>query len=92
MFLPQEAKPFIVEIIRPPTEELTVVDVLVGALSLAGVFAIAAVPLGIAAGYLLIQWNRRRRPESSHMPHISPSLQSSQQSTDPTPPEPGPVR
>jgi len=82
VFLPQEAKPFIVEIIRPPTEELTVVDVLVGALSLAGVFAVAAVPLGLMVGYALIQWNRRRRPESSHMPHISPSLQSDE--TTPT--------
>ncbi|HQX81714.1 MAG TPA: hypothetical protein PKW63_08150 [Vicinamibacterales bacterium] len=88
MFLPQDPKPFIVEIIRPATEELTVVDVLVGALSLAGVFAIAAVPLGIVAGYLLIQWNRRRRPESSHMPHISPSLQND----TPTPPGSGPAR
>ncbi len=92
MFLPQAPKPFIVEIIRPATEELTVVDVLVGALSLAGVFAVAAVPLGIAAGYILIRRNRRRRPESNHMPHISPSLQSAQRSNDPTPPESGPVR
>jgi ABC-type phosphate transport system permease subunit len=92
VFLLQEAKPFIVEIIRPPTEELSVVDVLVGALSLAGVFALAAVPLGLVAGYFLIQWNRRRRPESSHMPHISPSLQGPQERNDPTPPGSDPIR
>jgi hypothetical protein len=75
VFLLQEAKPFIVEIIRPPTEETTVVDVLVGSLGLAGAFALAAVPLGLIVGVLLIRWNKRRRPESEHMPHISPSMQ-----------------
>ena len=75
MFQPQNAQPFIVEIIRPPAQETTVADVLIGAFGLAGVFALAAVPLGLVAGYLLIRWNARRRPEDDHMPHISPSIQ-----------------
>lgn len=86
MLVPQEAQPFIVEIIRPPTEELTVVDVLVGALGLAAVIALAAVPLGVLTGYLLIRWNRLRRPESSHMPHIAPSLQIDEPTTPPSSP------
>lgn len=75
MFQPQDAQPFIVEIIRPPAQETTVADVLIGAFGLAGVFALAAVPLGLVAGYLLIRWNARRRPEDDHMPHITPSIQ-----------------
>lgn len=85
VFLPQEAKPFIIEIIRPPAEETTIVDVLVGSLGLAGALAVAALPLGLVAGYLLIRWNARRRPESAHMPHISPSMQLD---ADPGPPKP----
>lgn len=75
MFWIQEAQPFIVEIVRPPTPETTAADVLIGALSLAGVFALAAVPLGLIAGFLLIRWHGRRRPEADHMPHVSPSME-----------------
>ena len=74
MFLLQTPKPFIVEIIRPPTQELTISDLLVNSLGLAGIFALVAIPLGLIAGYLLIRWNARRPPEADHMPHISPSL------------------
>lgn len=60
----------VVEIIRPATREITAVDVLLGALSLAGVMAIIAVPLGLLAGWVLIRRTRRRRPEDDHMPSI----------------------
>jgi len=62
--------PFIVEIIRPATDEITVVDVLVGSLGVAGALALAALPLGALAGWLLIRWKQRRRPEDDHMPSI----------------------
>lgn len=62
--------PFIVEIIRPAAEELTVVDVLVGALSLAGVLGLIALPLGALAGWAFIRRRRSRRPEDDHMPSI----------------------
>lgn len=77
MFLQSQPtpQPFIVEIIRPPSDELTISDLLVNSLGLAGAFAVAAIPLGLIAGYLLIRWNARRRPEDDHMPHISPSLE-----------------
>jgi hypothetical protein len=63
-----------VEIIRPPAEELTIADLLVSSLGLAGAFAVAAIPLGLVAGYLMIKWNARRPPEADHMPHVSPSF------------------
>ena len=61
-----------VEIIRPPAEELTIADLLVNSLGLAGAFAVAAIPLGLVVGYLMIKWNGRRPPEADHMPHVSP--------------------
>ena len=72
MFLPQTPQPFMVEIIRPPADELTVTDLLINALGLAGAFAVAAVPLGLIVGYLMIKWNARRPPEADHMPRVSP--------------------
>lgn len=62
---------FVVEIIRPETPELTVVDVLVGSLGLAGLLAVVALPLGALVGWLLIRRTRRHRPEEQHMPSIT---------------------
>ncbi|MCC7184651.1 MAG: hypothetical protein IT185_00315 [Acidobacteria bacterium] len=61
---------FIVEIIRPETAEVTVVDVLVGALGLAGALALVAIPLGLLAGWWLIRRKQRHRPDDDHMPSI----------------------
>lgn len=66
----QQPDPFIVEIIRPETPEVTVVDVLVGSLGLAGALALVAIPLGLLAGWLLIRRKQRHRPEEEHMPSI----------------------
>lgn len=76
MLLPQTPTPFIVEIIRPKAEEQTIPGLIISSLGLAGVLAIAAIPLGLIAGYLLIKWNKRRPPEADHMPHVSPSFSS----------------
>jgi len=65
-----------VEIIRPPADEQTIPGLIINALGLAGAFALAAIPLGLIVGYLLIRWNKRRPPESDHMPHVSPSFSS----------------
>lgn len=69
----QQPDPFIVEIIRPETPEVTVVDVLVGSLGLAGALALVALPLGLLAGWLLIRRKQRHRPEDDHMPPIGRS-------------------
>lgn len=68
MLQPQDS--FIVEIIRPETKEVTVVDVLVGALGVAGGLALLALPLGALVGWWLIRRSRRHRPEDDHMPSI----------------------
>jgi len=72
VFQQQTPQPFIVEIIRPPADELTISDLLINSLGLAGAFALAAIPLGLIVGYLLIRWNARRPPEADHMPPVSP--------------------
>jgi ABC-type Fe3+ transport system permease subunit len=80
-------QPFIVEISRPPADELTIADLLVNSLGLAAAFAVAAIPLGLIVGYLMIKWHARRPPEADHMPHVSPSLELN----DPPGPPSGPV-
>jgi hypothetical protein len=66
--------PFMVEIIRPPADEQTIPGLIINSLGMAGAFALAAIPLGLVVGYLLIKWNKRRPPEADHMPHVSPSF------------------
>ncbi len=67
---PPQPDAFVVEIIRPETQELTVVDVLVGSLGVAGALALLAVPLGLLAGWFLIRRSRRRG-----LKHDAPSIQ-----------------
>ena len=51
----------IVEVRNPPTPELSMIDVAVGAFGLTGVIMAAAVVAGLLAGVLFI-WYRSRRP------------------------------
>lgn len=83
-----QPQPFIVEIVRPPAEETTIADLLVGSLGLAGALALVAVPLGLILGYVLIRWNQRRRPDADHMPHVSPSLELKEPGDPPSGPVP----
>jgi uncharacterized membrane-anchored protein len=51
----------IVEVRSPPTPELSMIDVAVGAFGLTGVIMAAALVAGLLAGALFI-WYRSRRP------------------------------
>lgn len=62
----------IVTPIREPTPELTVGDVIVGALGLTGVLFLIAVVLGVILAGVLVTWHKRRRPEDDHLPSVSP--------------------
>ena len=62
----------IVSLVEQPAPEITVVDVIVGALGIAGVMTLAAVVLGVALGWILIARKRRRGLEDEHPPSISP--------------------
>ena len=70
---------FIVRLIEEPTPEVTVSDVIIGSLGVAGAMTLAAVVLGLLFGALLILRSRRRAaqpvdaPPSIH-PFNPPSL------------------
>lgn len=63
---------FIVRLVETPVEEVTVADVIIGALGVAGAMTLAAVLLGLALGWLLIVRSRRRGVEREHPPSIHP--------------------
>ena len=50
----------IVEVVNPPTPELSMIDVAVAAFGLTGVIMVAAIIAGITAG-ILFTWYRSRR-------------------------------
>lgn len=58
--LPDAPTVRIVEVVQPPTPELSMIDVAVAAFGLTGVIMAAAVVAGLAAGALFI-WYRSRR-------------------------------
>ena len=62
----------IVTLVEQPAPEITVVDVIVGALGIAGAMTLAAVVLGALLGGLFILRSRRRGIEAEHPPSIHP--------------------
>lgn len=56
--------PTIVRIVPPPTQEVGVFDVLVGALGLTGVIALGSIVLGAALGALIIGYKKWRENKS----------------------------
>lgn len=63
LFQPTPFTPVIIKVVAPPTEEVSVVDVIVGALGLTGLIAIAAIVAGIVLGILLIGFKRWREKD-----------------------------
>lgn len=59
----QPASPILIRVIGPPTDELTLGDVIYQALGLTGAIAVTAVILGIVLGGLFILY-RRRNPHN----------------------------
>lgn len=59
----QPVTPFIYEVVEPTTETTTVVDVLLGAVAVAGALALVAVVLGIAFAGLMLAIRRLRRQD-----------------------------
>lgn len=55
--------PILIRVIGPPSEELTLGDVILSALGLTGAITVAAIVLGIVLGGLFILY-RRRHPHN----------------------------
>ena len=53
--------PTIVKVVPPPTEQVGVLDVMVGALGLTGLIAVGSIVLGGALGAVIIYYKIRRR-------------------------------
>jgi len=60
----QPITPTIVKIVPPPTQEVGVLDVLVGSLGLTGVIALGSIVLGAVLGALIIGYKTRRENRS----------------------------
>jgi hypothetical protein len=59
---PQAITPTIVQIVKdPPAQQISMIDVAVGAFGLTGVIMVAALAAGLLAGALIV-WYRMRRP------------------------------
>lgn len=74
----QQQDAFVVDLVEAPTREVTVVDVIVGSLGVAGLMTLAAVVLGALLGWFLIIRSRRHGIEDPDGP---PSISTS---TSPT--------
>lgn len=63
---------FIVRLVEQPAREVTVADVILGALGVAGVMSLAALVLGVALGSLLVLRSRRQGGYGEQPPSIHP--------------------
>ena len=60
MLQPQPFTPTIVQVVPPPTEQVGVVDVLVGSLGLTGLLVLGSIVLGGVLGALIIGYRNWR--------------------------------
>ena len=65
---------FIVTIHKTPSDELTIKDVVLGSLGVAGMLLLIAVVLGGVLSILLLGWRRRHPLEADHLPPVSPLI------------------
>jgi hypothetical protein len=70
----QKPDAYFVTIIRPPERELTVGDVIIGSLGMAGTLLLVSLALGAVAGAVLVVWHRLWPTPWRPMPPVSPSI------------------
>jgi hypothetical protein len=68
----QQKDAIIVHLVRQPTPEITVGDVLLGSIGLSGALALLSLVLAGMFALLLVRRHRRHPPELDHPPSISP--------------------
>ena len=81
---PPKQDAFIVSVIREPADEMTVPELILGSLGVAGSLFVLALALGAVAGTVLVVWHRLRPASRDHLPPVSPSFTD----VSPTPPSP----
>ena len=65
---------FIVTVIKEPAKEMTVADLIVGSLGIAGSLLALALVLGAVAGAWLVVWNKWRPASRRHLPPVRPGF------------------
>ena len=65
---------FIVTLQKTPAQELTIADVIVGSLGVAGALLLIAIVLGGVLSLLLLGWRKRFPLEQDHLPPVSPLI------------------
>ena len=63
-----------VTVIHPPEQEMTVGELIIGSLGIAGTLLVFSLALGAIAGAVLVVWHRVRPRPWRPMPPVSPSL------------------
>ena len=74
----QQQRPdaFVVTVVQEPPREMTVADLIIGSLGVAGGLLVLALALGVVAGAGLVVWNRLFPAARRHLPSVSPSVTS----------------
>lgn len=72
----QNQAPVIVTLIKEPTSEVNIGDVLLGSLGLAGVLGLGAAVLGVVVAVGMVVWKKLHPPDSDHLPPITQILNS----------------
>ena len=71
---PPQPSPFIVTVIKEPAKEMTVPELIIGSLGIAGSLLLLALVCGAIAGLVLVVWNKFHPPTERHLPAVSPQM------------------
>jgi hypothetical protein len=66
--------PFVVTVIREPADEMSVPELIIGSLGIAGSLLLLALVCGAVAGVVLVVWNKFHPPVDRHLPSVSPQV------------------
>ena len=69
----QPPSAFVVTVVKEPVKELTVGELIIGSLGIAGSLLALALVLGAVAGGALVVWNRRFPADRNHLPPVRPT-------------------
>jgi len=69
-----QPSPFVVTVIREPAQEMSVPELIIGSLGIAGSLLLVAIVFGVVAGVVLVVWNKFHPPADRHLPSVSPQL------------------
>lgn len=68
------ATPFIVTVVKEPQKEMSVPELIIGSLGIAGSLLVLALAFGAVAGIVLVVWNKFHPAADRHLPPVSPQV------------------